>query len=144
MYTMKHACWTIIYLFIFTVICSSFAPESRPQTLPLERCDTSEHELLKDDQGRTVWLIEEACGGFLNGGDFAIALSQRDGKRKTFFHFDDASWDADYNGETTPSVRWVARDHLEVSIGAVASIIKKLDKVDGVTITYKIGHVLSK
>jgi hypothetical protein len=132
-----------MYLFIFTV-CSSFALESTAQTLPLERCDTWEQMLLKDDRGRTVWLIEEACGGFSNGGDFAIALSQRNGKKKTFFHFEDASWDADYNGQTTPSVKWIARDHLEVSIGAVASIFEKLDKVDGVNITYKIGHVLSK
>jgi hypothetical protein len=105
---------------------------------------TLQQALLKDDRGRTIWLIEEACGGFSNGGDFAMALSQPDGKRKIFFHFDDASWDADYNGQTTPSVKWIARDRLEVSIGAVGAVYKKLDKVDGVYITYKIGHVLSR
>lgn len=142
---MKKVIEGSVYPFMLAVIGSTCALESRAQTLPLQRCDTWERVLLKDDQGRTVWLIEEGCSGFSNGADIAIALSKSGGGPKgTFFKFDDASWNADYNGQTTPSVKWISRDHLEVSIGAVAAILKKLDRIDGVHITYKIGHVLDE
>jgi len=141
---MKKVLKAGICSFVLAVICSICALESRAQTLPLQRCNTWDQVLFKDDQGRTIWLIEEGCSGFSNGADIALALSQPGGPKKIFFKFDDASWDADYNGQTTPSVKWISRDHLEVSIGAVAAILKKLDRIDGVHITYKIGHVLYK
>lgn len=133
-----------IYSLVLAVIGGGCARESRAQTLPLQRCDTWERVLLKDDQGRTVWLIEEGCSGISNGAAIAIALSKAGGAKRSFFKFDDASWDADYNGQTTPLVKWISPDHLEVSVGAVAAILKKLNRIDGVRITYKIDHVLSK
>ncbi len=133
-----------IYSLIFAVLWCTCAPETGAQLPPLERCDTWKRELSKDDLGHTVWLIEEGCSGFSNGMKVAIAISLSDGAETTFFKFEDVSWNPAYRGQTTPSVKWIAPNYLEVSIGAVADVEQKLDRVGDVIITYNIGHVLGK
>jgi hypothetical protein len=132
-----------IYLLICAAFCGGYALETVAQVPPpRERCDTSAKALSQDDQGRTVWLIEEDCTGLASSVTFTIALSRGAGPKTPFFKFEDASWNADYYGKTTPSAKWIARDHLEITIGAVATVLQKLDKAGNVTITYHIGHVL--
>ena len=133
-----------IYSLICAAIWGAWIVETAAQLPPLERCDTWDRELSKDDLGHTVWLIEEGCSGFSNGMKVAIALSQSGGAKTTFFKFEDVSWNPAYHGQTTPSVKWIAPNYLEVSIGAVADVEQRLDRVDDVIITYKIGHVLEK
>lgn len=130
-----------VYSLVCALICGAWSIETEAQPTP-ERCDTWTRTLSKYDQEHTVWLIEEGCSGFSNDVTVTIALSQGGGAKTAFFKFGDASWDADFYGQTTPSAKWISRDHLEISIGAVADILQKLDRVDGVTITYRIGHVV--
>jgi hypothetical protein len=132
------------YSLICAAICATYALETEAQPPRLEGCDTWERELSKDDLGHTVWLIEEGCSGFSNGARVAIAISKSAGVKTTFFKFEDVSWNAAYHGQTTPSVKWIAPNYLEVSIGAIADVEKKLDRVGDVIITYKIGHVLER
>lgn len=133
-----------IYSLISVMMLGAYALGTKAHPPPLERCDTWTRELSKDDLGHTVWLIEEGCSGFSNGMKVAIALSQSSGAKTTFFKFEDVSWNAAYYGHTTPSVKWIAPNYLEVSVGAVADIEQKLDRVSEVVIEYKIGHVLEK
>jgi hypothetical protein len=134
----------IVYSFACTVMCAVCFLVAVAQLPPAERCDTWLHVLSKDNPEHTVWYVEEGCSGFSNGDTVSLALSQTNGTRTVFFTFDDASWDVEFHGQTDPSIKWTARNHLEVSVGAVGAVVKKLDKVGEVSITYNIGHVLYK
>jgi hypothetical protein len=107
------------------------------------QCDTFTRVLSKDNQGHTVWRIDKLCSGLLNGDMISIALSAAGGSKTTFFEYEDVSWDADYDDDqTTPSAKWIAPDHLEISIGAVGEIVQKDSKVGDITIMYQIGHIV--
>lgn len=140
-FAMKRKLKLNVYSPLCALICGAWAIEAGAQPTP-ERCDTWTRTLSKDDEKYTVWLMEEGCSGFSNGETVTLALSQGDGTKTAFFKFGDASWNADFYGQTTPSAKWISRDHLVISIGAVADILKKLSRVDGVIITYRIGHVV--
>lgn len=140
---MKRALMFGLLGVVFVVLCATcvLALQALPALLG-ERCDTWQSALSKDDEGHTVWRVEEGCSGFANAATVAIALSQRGGDKTTLFKFYDVSWDADYHGQTTPSVRWIARHHLEISVGAAGEILQKLNKLGDLSITYRIGHVV--
>jgi hypothetical protein len=108
----------------------------------IEQCDSSAKVLSNDGQGHTIWRIDEACTGLVAGGTVALALSRESGAKTTFFKYEDVSWSVDYHDQSEPSIKWIARDHLDVSIGALAEIIQILDKVGDITITYHIGHIV--
>jgi arsenate reductase (thioredoxin) len=108
------------------------------------KCDTWEDVLVKDDRKRTVYMVREGCSGLSNGLDVAIDLELADGKRTTVFAFADGSWDARYTDRATPTVAWIDSSNLLISVGAVGSIHKKLEKVGETRITYRIDHVLSE
>lgn len=130
---------------IISVVAFSAAPSHGSQPRIPERCDTWAQVLSKDNPGYIVWSIEEGCSGFSNDDTVALALSQAtDTTRRIFFKFDDASWNVTFHGKTDPSVKWISRNRLEVSIGAVGAVLQKLDKVGNIMITYHIGHVLYK
>jgi len=111
-------------------------------THPLERCDKWERVLSNDKQNPTVFLIEEGCSGINNGATFSIDVPSREGRRQIVFKYTDASWNAAYRNQTTPSVEWVSRNNLKISIGAVESVEVKLAKLDDLKISYDIGRVL--
>jgi hypothetical protein len=111
-------------------------------THPLERCDRWEKTLSSDKQNPAVFLIEEGCSGFNNGATFSIDIPSREGRRETVFKYKDASWNAAYRNQTTPSVEWVSPNNLKISIGAVETVEVKLAKLDDLKISYDIGRVL--
>jgi hypothetical protein len=130
----------ILYLLTCVAVLGVFAFLPFSLAFLASRCDTWTTQLLKDDHGQVVWLIEERCSGFYNNGTTeAIAISHEAGAKTTLFRYVDASWGAE--GKTAPSAKWTAPDHLEISTGAVSEVLQKLDRVGDVTITYHIDDV---
>ena len=138
----------IVRIAICSALCAiasrSGAHESASPTLPSERCDKWEQPQPKDAHGRTVVVVEEGCSGLANGTRVVIDLVLSDGTRTTIFTYQDASWNAAYYGQTTPTLEWIGDNRLRISIGAVAAIEKKSEKLGDIYIEYNIGHVLYK
>lgn len=110
---------------------------------PLEHCDKWEQVLSRGEHNPTVLLVEEGCSGFENGVTYAIDISPANAERATVFKYVDASWNAKYRNQTAPHVEWTGPHHLKISIGAVAAIDTKLDRIGQIDVSYDIGHVLS-
>jgi hypothetical protein len=107
------------------------------------KCDRWEKVLSEDNPDATLYLVEEGCSGFSNGMTVAIEISPRNGRRSTLFKYQDASWNASYSGQTTPTATWIDKDLLRISIGAVDTIDEKLEKAGDVTVEYQVGHVIA-
>lgn len=126
--------------------CSSASEQSSQHGPdgPTTRCDKWERPLPKDSQGRTVVIVENGCSGFYNGVKVAIDLVFADGTRTTVFEYKDASWNAAYYGQTAPVVEWTGDSRLKISVGAVAAVERKIEKLRDVEIQYNIGTILYK
>jgi hypothetical protein len=132
--------FVIVVAICMTFVCNA-ADEPRGQ--PTEKCDKWE-SVLSNEKEITVLLVQEGCSGPSNGMRVAIDIALSDGTRTTIFRYQDASWNANYYNQTTPSVKWVGEHRLRISIGAVAAIEKKLETIGAVNVEYDIGHVLYK
>jgi hypothetical protein len=110
---------------------------------PTERCDRWESVLSNERQIKLL-LVQDGCSGFSNGLRVSIDIVLSDGTRTTIFRYQDTSWNANYYNQTTPTAKWIGEHQLKISIGAVAVVEIKLEKVGTVDIEYDIGHVIHK
>lgn len=142
---MKAISIIVFLLFVFWVYAGCHAEVGvHKEVPPYTRCDRWEHALSHSGSGVMVLLVELGCSGFANQDIISIDMRLKNGKRITFFQYEDASWNPAYYNQTTPSAEWIDTNHLGISIGAVDYIHKQLKVVDNVNIEYDIKHVLEK
>ena len=123
--------------------CSASSGRSADASRRL-KCDTWEDVIAADEWQRTVYLVQEGCSGLSNGLNVSIDLALPDGKRTTVLAFADGSWDLRYAGKASPIVTWTGKNRLDITIGAVGAIFRKVDRVGDIEIAFRIEHVLDE
>jgi hypothetical protein len=111
---------------------------------PHTQCEKWEKVISRENSDAVLYLVEEGCSGLSNGMRVAVEVSPRNGQRIAVFKYQDASWDADYYGKTTPTVEWLDKKRLKISIGAVDTIEVKLETAGDIRIEYHIDHVIAE
>ncbi len=144
---MKHsACFGIVVLSIVLASCEdSHSSEPPPTTQGGVKCDKWEDTLAVDQWQRKVYRIREGCSGMANSLNVSIELESSPGKRTEVFAFEDGSWNAKYTEQAfVPTVVWVDKNKLSISIGVVGAVYKKIDRVGNIEIAYRIDHVIAE
>lgn len=72
----------------------------------------------------------------------SIDLEVSPGSRTSVFTFADGFWNAKNMNLASPTVLWINKHKLSISIGAVAAVYKKVERVGDIEISYRIDHVL--
>jgi len=89
-------------------------------------------------------ILEEDCDGIVNSVTMSVVLSSRArGKDRTVFVYDRKGPDPALPNrqDVPPTVTWLSKDSIEISIDMVEEVEKRVDQADGVKIGYRIGAV---
>jgi hypothetical protein len=108
------------------------------------QCNSIDEVLAAGDDGRTVASYLDCSTSE------TINLISATGRKTTIFKYESSGGVIGCKGQTFPCARelwptvtWSDPHLIHISIGIVYSIDKKLDYVDGVSVIYDIGTVLS-
>jgi hypothetical protein len=112
-------------------------------------CDRGEKVLARDDQGRSIVSVFEACTSLGTETAESIELKSASGDKKRIFKYEPNGGVLACKGRTfpaaaEPSVDWSNPRVIHISIPVVSSILEKHETLDGIRVTYEIGPVLSE
>jgi hypothetical protein len=110
-------------------------------------CDRGEKVLARDDQGRSIVSVLEACTSLGTETAESIELQSASGDKKPIFKYEPNGGVLGCKGRAfptaaEPSVDWSSPRVIHISIPVVSSILEKHDALDGIRVTYNIGPVL--
>jgi len=115
----------------------------------MPKCDREELILATDAHGRSIVSVFKACTSIGTTVEESIQLKSAYGARKAIFKYEPNGGvigckGKAFPGVAEPSVDWRDPGVIHISIAVVASIIEKHDSVEGLSVTYEIGPVLSE
>ena len=112
-------------------------------------CDRVQTVLSRDNQGRDIVSVFQACTAIGTSLQEWVDLVLPNGRRVRLFTFVPWGGETSYRGEPVrgpfePSATWVSPRDLRLSIGTVNRVIQARSQAAGVRITYDVRTDLSK
>ena len=109
---------------------------------PMVGCDTFKDNLYTDQTGRSVISVREICSGIANSDNVSIDLYLPPKHRSTIFRFGTAYSFVTNSEEADLKITWLDPKTLKISVGKVAFVKSKVDRVGDIHIQYEIGSVV--
>jgi hypothetical protein len=109
----------------------------------MEACATQVSQTVPGPGIYDIKVLEEACDGIAGSDTMSVVLSSHSlAKDRAVFVYERKNADPRLSRQDVPpTVTWLDKDEVEVSIDMVSYIRTTLDQADGVKIHYSIGAV---
>jgi hypothetical protein len=109
----------------------------------MEHCESHVEATVPGPGAYDAKVVEEGCDGIVGSDTMSIVLSSRVRRKDSaVFVYSRKTGDPSRSRQdVSPTVTWLDKDTVEISIDMVASIQTQLGEVDGVKVRYRVGAV---
>ncbi|WP_145734380.1 hypothetical protein [Nitrospirillum pindoramense] len=132
----------ILLLCIVMLIASSAGVIVWFETHKFQSCSIAEENIGPPHNGMQIALVNKLCDGIASSDDVSIKINMRNGNSDIIMEYGAAYSFVKESGEADPNISWNNDGSLNISIGVVSYINKKLSHINGIVVHYDIGRIL--